>query len=83
MATAASAVLLVPLLPVGRAVWDTSRHLTKCLCEGCDENHTGYFATQEVLDKYATDEITDAMQAEIVALCVSRGSMRKGGRDAA
>lgn len=82
MATAASAVLIVPSLAVGRAVWDTSCHLTECLCERCEENHTGYFATQEVVDQDATDEITDAMQAVIVALCSERGSVQKGGLDA-
>lgn len=82
MATAASAVPMVLSLPFGWVAWDTSRHLTECLCERCEENCTGYFATQEVLDKYATHEISPSMQAEIIALCIERGAVRKSGRDA-
>ena len=52
---------------------DTSRHTTECLCMSCEENSTAQWATREVLAKYDTDEISPAMQAEIVALCESRG----------
>ena len=52
---------------------DTSRHSTECLCVACEENRTGQWATREVLAKYDTDELTPAMQAEIIALCASRG----------
>ena len=52
---------------------DTSRHTTECLCLSCEHNGTGQWATREVLAKYDTDEITPAMQAEIIALCDSRG----------
>ena len=55
------------------ATVDTSRHTTECLCLACEENRTGQWATREVLAKYNTDEITPAMQSEIIALCDSRG----------
>lgn len=64
------------------ATVDTSRHDTEHMCLACEENGTGYWATLEVLEKYNTDEITPAMQAEIVALCESRGRARRV-RDAA
>ena len=56
---------------------DTSRHSTDCLCVACEENRTGQWATREVLAKYDTDEITPAMQAEIIALCASRGGAER------
>ena len=52
---------------------DTSRHDIEHLCPDCEANRTGLWATLEVLAKYDTDEITPAMQAEIIALCASRG----------
>ena len=52
---------------------ETSRHSTDCLCVACEENRTGQWATREVLAQYDTDEVTPAMQAEIIALCASRG----------
>lgn len=55
------------------ATVDTSRHTTECLCMFCEENRTGQWVTREVLAKYDTDEITPAMQAEIIGLCASRG----------
>jgi hypothetical protein len=59
------------------ATVDTSRHTTECLCQSCEHNGTGQWATREVLAKYDTDEITPTMQAEIVALCESRGRAGK------
>ncbi len=64
------------------ATVDTSRHTTECVCLACEENGTGYWATIAVLEKRNTDEITPAMQAEIVALCESRGRVGRA-RDAA
>lgn len=52
---------------------DTSRHDTEHLCVACERNGTGYWATIEVLERHGTDEITDEMHAEIVALHQSRG----------
>jgi hypothetical protein len=55
------------------ATVDTSRHDTEHMCPACEQNRTGMWATREVLAKYDTDEITPAMQAEIITLCESRG----------
>jgi hypothetical protein len=55
------------------ATVDTSRHTTECLCQSCEENRTGQWATREVLAKYDTDEISPTMQAEIITLCELRG----------
>ena len=59
------------------ATVDTSRHDTEHMCPACEENGTGYWATIEVLERHNTDEITPAMQAEIIALCASRGRVRR------
>ena len=58
---------------------ETSRHSTDCLCVACEENRTGQWATREVLAKYDTDEITTAMQAEILTLCELRGRAGRAG----
>lgn len=55
------------------ATVDTSRHTTECLCQSCEHNGTGQWATREVLAQYDTDEISPTMQAEIITLCESRG----------
>jgi hypothetical protein len=59
------------------ATVDTSRHTTECLCQSCEQNRTGQWATREVLAKHDTDEISPAMQAEIITLCESRGRARR------
>ena len=56
---------------------DTSRHDTEHMCEACEVNGTGYWATIEVLEKHNTDEISPPIQAEIVALCESRGRVQE------
>ena len=61
---------------------DTSRHDIEHMCSACEANQTGLWATLEVLAKHGADEITPAINAEIVALCVARGTVR-GLRDAA
>ena len=61
---------------------DTSRHDIEHLCPDCEANRTGLWATLEVLAKYGADEITPAIYADIVALCIARGSTG-GMRDAA
>jgi len=64
------------------ATVDTSRHTTECLCLSCEHDGTGQWAAREVLAKYDTDEITTAMQAEILTLCELRGRAGRA-RDAA
>ena len=51
---------------------DTSRHDTEHMCEACEVNGTGYWATIEVLEKAQHRRDPPAIQAEIVALCESR-----------
>lgn len=61
---------------------DTSRHHTKHVCPDCETNRTGLWATSDVLAGHDTDEITPAVHADIVAICVARGTVR-GLRDVA
>lgn len=56
---------------------DTSRHSVECLCEYCEANQTGRWASQDVLAAHNTDEITPELYAQIVALCESRGRVRR------
>ena len=56
---------------------DTSRHDIEHLCPDCEANRTGLWATLEVLAKYDANEITPAINAEIVALCVARGTVER------
>ena len=61
---------------------DTSRHDIEHVCPDCEANRTGLWATLEVLAKYDANDITPAIYADIVALCIARGSTG-GMRDAA
>ena len=65
-------VALLPPIQV-----DTSRHSIEHDCPHCEANKTGLWAQLEILAKHRTKILTEALYRQVVALCITRGTVRQ------